>query len=60
MYNSRIRRRLAWLTLAAWGTMYQTVGCANNLSELAIREISNVVTDSIFFVLDNMFVSLAT
>jgi hypothetical protein len=50
---------LAWLSVAACGTLYQ-LSCPNSLGELTIREISNVVTDSVFFVLDNLFVRLAT
>jgi hypothetical protein len=60
MYNTRFRKRLAWLTLAVCGTVYQTTACANPFSELVIREISNVVTDSVFFLLDNVFVRLST
>lgn len=60
MYSSRFRRRFAWFLLASCGTVYQIAGCPNQFSELAIRQISNVVTDSVFFILDNIFVSLST
>ena len=59
MHLSRFRRRLTLFALIAMGTVGQAT-CPNPFSELVIREISNVVTDSVFFVLDNVFVRLAT
>lgn len=51
----RSKRWLAMLAVSG-GMLFQTSSCTNNLDANAIRQITNVVTDSLFFILDNILV----
>lgn len=65
---SRWVRRRGWLSLVAVGTVFQLGACSGNLSpadqaqlaeqldQIRRRQITNIVTDSVFFFLDNAVV----